>query len=200
LDEGVGGFRRRGDWHRDRMARCGAGVNTRHGLGGPRWDFAQDAPGRFGGCVDTSRGVTTRPRARQSVGNGQFGGLVIGVGGIGQWGWVWWTGGGLEEDWRRAGIVTTATFRPILFQDGQIDSVMGKWGMNDTHEKNPAAVELGRRGGAVGGRSRSSAKIRAARRNGRRPCAPGRHRGRPVKCVAAAGNDVTTATDAALHN
>ena len=105
---------------------------------------------------------------------------------------------GLEEAWRRTGIVTTATFRPI--QDGQIDSVMGKWGMNDTHEKNPAAVELGRRGGAVGGRSRSSAKIKAARRNGRRPCAPGRHRGRPVKCVAAAGNDVTTATDAALHN
>ena len=173
------------------------------------WDSSQDAPGRFGGCVDTSRGVTTRPRARQSVGNGQFGGLVIGVGGIGQWGWVWWTGGGLEEawrrpgggleeDWRRTGIVTTATFRPI--QDGQIDSVMGKWGMNDTHEKNPAAVELGRRGGAVGGRSRSSAKIKAARRNGRRPCAPGRHRGRPVKCVAEVGNDVTTATDAVLHN
>ena len=66
----------------DGVARCWAGVNTRHGLGGPRWDFSRDAPGRFGGCVDTSRGVTTRPRARQSVGDGQFGGLVIGVGGL----------------------------------------------------------------------------------------------------------------------
>jgi len=114
---------------------------------------------------------------------------VIGGGGIG-------TMGGLKLSRRRH-------FDLFCVQERQtwtIQSGMGKWGMNDTHEKNPAAVELGRRGGAVGGRSRSSSKIKAARRNGRRPCAPGRHRGRPVKCVAEVGNDVTTATDAVLHN
>lgn len=33
-------------------------------------------------------------------------------------------------------------------------------------KKNPAAVSLGRRGGKVGGKSRSEAKIEAARSNG----------------------------------
>ena len=41
-------------------------------------------------------------------------------------------------------------------------------------------------GGAIGGRAKSPAKTKAAKRNGAKPCAPGKRRGRKPKPVSVA--------------
>lgn len=48
-------------------------------------------------------------------------------------------------------------------------------------KKNPHAVALGRLGGQVGGRSRSAAKVKAVRENGKKGGRPPKRRGLNVR-------------------